>query len=68
VPSGSMPALLAAVPLTCNNAVAPHSSTMRRGEAVVSDTRIRGAVTCAILITIEQNTPTREGWERIRGP
>ena len=40
VPSGSMPALVAAVPLTSNNTAERHSSTMPSGEAVLSHSHI----------------------------
>ena len=68
MPSGSMPALVAAVSLTSNNTVAQQSSAMPGAEAVVSEAHIGGALTCANLITIDQNAPAREGWQRIAGP
>ena len=45
VPSGSKPALVAAVPLTSNSSLARRPSTTPDGEAVVSDTHVRDAVT-----------------------
>jgi hypothetical protein len=67
-PSGSMPALVAAAPLTSNNNAVQQSSTMPGEEVVAGGMHIRGAVTCSELITIDQSAPAREGRQRIAGP
>jgi hypothetical protein len=68
MPSGSMPALVEAVSLTSNNAVARQSSTKPGEEAVVGETYIGGALACASLATIDQYATAQKGRNPIAEP